>query len=94
MLMDLQSLEEVTQQPELDLFSEPAPEAGTATKDRSALMSAMDALNQRFGRGAVRIGSATTAKANDSGKASWSVRQERRTPRYTTRWTEMPVVKC
>ena len=94
MLMDLQSREQAQQQPELDLFAEPAPEQVAAAKDRSALMDAMDRLNRRFGRGAVRIGSATTAMANAAGTASWSVRQERRTPRYTTRWDEMPTVHC
>lgn len=94
MLLDLQSRTEAQRQPELDLFSEPAPQKVAAGKDRSSLMEAMDTLNRRFGRGAVRIGSATTAAANDAGTASWSVRQERRTPRYTTRWDEMPTVYC
>jgi len=91
MLVDLQGAESLDQQSELDLFAEPAP---AAAKDRSALMDAMDALNRRFGRGSVRIGSATAAAVSDAGAASWSVRQERRTPRYTTRWDEMPVVGC
>ena len=79
-------------QSELDLFGSEEPEASVGP-DRSALMHAMDTLNRRFGRGAVRIGSTTTAKANDAGTTSWSVRQDRRTPRYTTRWDEMPVVR-
>jgi DNA polymerase V len=52
-------------------------------------MQAMDSLNRRFGRGAVRMASATSAVANDAGTAAWSVRQDRRTPRYTTRWGEL-----
>ena len=91
MLLDLQSADALGQQPELDLFAAPPP---AEAKDRSALMGAMDALNRRFGRGAVRIGSATAAVVSDAGEAAWSVRQERRTPRYTTRWDEMPVVGC
>ncbi len=91
MLMDLQDAQAAADQGELDLFGDSGP-ATPAAPDRSALMQAMDTLNQRFGRGAVRIGSASTAKANDTGAASWSVRQDRRTPRYTTRWEEMPVV--
>ena len=94
MLVDLQSAAEVRQQPELDMFAEPAPADEASTRDRETLMSTMDSLNRRFGRGSVRIGSATTAVANDAGTASWSVRQERRTPRYTTRWKEMPLVRC
>jgi DNA polymerase V len=96
MLLDLNDKHAAMRQGELDLFAEPeaeSPAAGHA-KDRGALMEAMDSLNRRFGRGAVRIGSATTAAANDTGGASWSVKQDRRTPRYTTRWDEMPRVRC
>lgn len=91
MLMDLQDAKASQDQGLLDLFGEGEPNAVDAP-DRTALMQAMDSLNRRFGRGAVRIGSASTAKANDTGMAAWSVRQDRRTPRYTTRWDEMPVV--
>jgi DNA polymerase V len=92
MLMDLQEGQSLGDQGELDMFA--SEDGKTATEpDRPALMQAMDALNRRFGRGAVRIGSTTTARAGDTGAASWSVRQDRRTPRYTTRWDEMPVVK-
>jgi DNA polymerase V len=92
MLMDLQEGQSLGDQGELDMFG--SEDGKTATEaDRPALMQAMDALNRRFGRGAVRIGSTTTARAGDTGAASWSVRQDRRTPRYTTRWDEIPVVK-
>jgi DNA polymerase V len=92
MLMDLQQAESLGDQSELDLFrgAEPEPSDGP---DRSALMQAMDTLNRRFGRGAVRIGSTTATKANDAGTTAWAVRQDRRTPRYTTRWDAMPVVR-
>ena len=93
MLMDLQDAKASQDQGLLDLFGDSEPNAAGAP-DRTALMQAMDTLNRRFGRGAVRIGSASTAKANDTGVAAWSVRQDRRTPRYTTRWDEMPVVGC
>jgi DNA polymerase V len=92
MLTDLQQAAALGDQGELDLFSS---EAGHTIKEaeRPALMQAMDALNRRFGRGAIRIGCTTTAVAGDSGAASWAVRQDRRTSRYTTRWDEMPVVR-
>jgi DNA polymerase V len=93
MLTDLQQADALGDQGELDLFCSEAGEA-TNEPDRPALMQAMDALNRRFGRGAVRIGSTTTAAASDTGTASWAVRQDRRTPRYTTRWDEMPVVRA
>ena len=93
MLMDLQDAKGLCDQGELDLFGGGVGQA-TVAQDRRALMQTMDALNRRFGRGAVLIGSTTTAVASDTGTAAWSVRQERRTPRYTTRWEEMPVVRA
>lgn len=78
-------------QGELDLFATDA--MATPKKDRSALMDAVDVLNCRFGRDSVRIGSSTLA-SHSAEVRSWATRQERRSPRYTTRWDEMPVVKA
>lgn len=93
MLMDLQPADQV--QAELDLFGDEPEDLGgqPSPRNRPKLMEAMDALNHRFGRNSVRIGSTTVASSGSS-KRSWAVRSERRTPRYTTRWDEMPVVKC
>jgi DNA polymerase V len=79
-------------QGELDLFSRDE-ELAPPTKDRTALMEAVDVLNRRFGRDSVRVGSATLA-SHDTDVRSWATRQERRSPRFTTRWDEMPVVKA
>jgi DNA polymerase V len=57
---------------------------------RGRLMSAMDGLNRRFGRGTVTLATAGVA----SSAKQWSMKQERRTPRYTTRWDELLTVKC
>lgn len=57
--------------------------------DRSRLMCTMDALNQRYGKGTVHV--AGTGQASTS---SWGVRQERRTPRYTTELSEIPVARA
>ncbi len=91
MLVDLQPAGQ--QQGELDLFSAvtDAP-AAQPKRDRSALMSAMDELNRRFGRSSVHLGSASTA-AHDTEERSWAIRKERRSPRFTTRWDEMPTVR-
>ena len=81
------------EQGELDLFSagdEPAP---PAPDPRARLMQAMDTLNNRFGRDSVRIGSTAVASRNAE-VAVWATKQERRSPRYTTRWDEMPVVRA
>lgn len=81
MLVDL--MDSSIEQGELDL----APEV---TPDRSKLMTAMDALNLRYGRGAVILASAGTGTM----PKNWAMKQERRTPRYTTRIGEIPVGKA
>lgn len=82
-------------QGELDLFPESTSDASTAAppKDRTALMEAMDVINRRFGRDAVRIGS-TLVASHDQEVRRWATKQERRSPRFTTRWAEMPVVRA
>lgn len=57
--------------------------SGPATNDR--LMQTLDALNQRYGRGTVRVSSQGTFKA-------WQMLQERKSPNYTTCWEEVPGV--
>jgi len=96
MLLDLQSAAQV--QGELDLFSvQESSESPRKNKGRPALMAAVDALNLRFGRDSVHLASSHAA-GNTIGREaeprSWSTKQERRSPRYTTRWDEMPVVKA
>ena len=53
----------------------------------AALMAALDACNRRFGRGAVVPAAAGFAPAR-----AWSTKFEMRSPRYTTRLEEIPVV--
>ena len=77
------------EQGELDLFAgshEPEP----PRRDSARLMGALDALNRRFGRGAVAVVSA--ARSTSAGGVS--ARQERRSPRYTTRLDEIPSAKA
>ncbi|MEP6502917.1 MAG: Y-family DNA polymerase [Betaproteobacteria bacterium] len=91
----LSDLREVgREQGELDLFSaaqDPAPPP--AESARAKLMSAMDVLNNRFGRDSVRLGS-TAVASNGAEVRVWATKQERRSPRYTTRWDEIPVVRA
>ena len=54
-----------------------------------ALMAAFDACNRRFGRGTVVPGSTGFAAKRD-----WSTKFEMRSPRYTTRLDELPVVSA
>ena len=80
------------EQGELDLFSSTGEPTAPAHDPRARLMHAMDTLNNRFGRDSVRIGSTTMASRNAE-VAVWATKQERRSPRYTTRWAEIPVVR-
>lgn len=81
MLLDLQSCE--FEQCELALADDPS-------EDRSRLMFALDALNQRYGKGTVHCGSAGTTRQ----VKSWGMKQERRTPQYTTRWEDVPIARA
>ena len=59
-------------------------------RDRTQLMVALDALNQRYGKGTVQSGATGgTNKGKD-----WGMKQERRTPQYTTRWEDVPVARA
>ena len=50
------------------------------------LMAAMDAVNRQFGRDALKLASTGTERR-------WAMRSENRSPRYTTRWEELPEVR-
>ena len=64
------------------------PGFGPAEPAKSAaLMKALDACNARFGRRSVMPGSAGFAPRRD-----WSTKFEMRSPRYTTRLDELPVI--
>jgi DNA polymerase V len=81
MLLELQP--DSQQQCELDLEDDHG-------EDRGKLMSALDDLNQRYGKGTVLM-----ASAGAEGKRRvWSMKQERRTPGYTTKWADMPVARA
>jgi DNA polymerase V len=81
MLLDLQG--DLQQQFELDLDVD-------TVEDRSRLMCTMDTLNHRFGKGTVHLGSAGLGGK----QRTWSMKQERLTPKYTTRWEDIPVAKA
>lgn len=87
LLVDLQQASH--EQPALDLF-EPGPSLDAPERNRASLMSAMDALNDRFGRGAVTVASA----ARRPGPSAHASKQERRSPRFTTRLDEIAVARA
>ena len=81
MLLELQS--DSVQQQELALEDD-----GVA--DRGNLMATLDGLNLRYGGGTVSIASAGLA----GDRRAWSMKQERRTPAYTTDWNDLAVAKA
>ena len=58
-----------------------------APRPRSAeLMSALDAVNDRFGH-------KTLVVASEGFKRSWKLKADMRSPRYTTRISDLPIVR-
>lgn len=53
------------------------------TTSDTKLMRAIDGLNSRFGRGTVKV---STGGLRDE----WAMRQERKSPNYTTDWHAVP----
>ena len=64
-----------------DLFEETPP------TERSRLYAAVDAINARFGKGKV------FSAAEGIGKKSWHMKRQKLSPRPTTRWDELLVVR-
>jgi DNA polymerase V len=52
-----------------------------------ALMQTLDAINARFGRGTIQFAAAGLKKP-------WAMRAQMQSPRYTTCWEEIPVVRA
>lgn len=91
----LDSLELPGQGQQLDLFStRPAVTPLPTVPERPQLMSALDALNSRFGRGTLRLASAVVQphQLRPDGRASWEGKVQWRTPDYTTRLKDLLVV--
>jgi len=65
--------------------------AADATRDQSALMEVLDQINGRWGKATVHVGSTGDAAVVAS---DWKMKQERRTPRYTTVLAEVPVARA
>lgn len=65
-----------------DLFAQ------TPQTTRSArLMAAMDSINRSMGRQTVKL-------AAEGFRQPWKMKQGNRSPGYTTRWEELPIIKC
>ena len=70
------------------------------TAAQGRLMDALDACNRRFGKRAVAFGSmgppSALRKTRDGSAEAprWEMRRERMSPRYTTRWAEICLVRA
>ncbi|MGR3279770.1 DUF4113 domain-containing protein [Acaryochloris marina NIES-2412] len=72
---------------ELLTTSPPHWESDEEWEKRKRLMSIMDEVNDRFGKGTIGI-------AASGGKQTWKMQSKWRSPRYTTCWAELPVASC
>ncbi len=52
-----------------------------------ALMQVLDRINQRYGKHTLTLANAGIAP-------QWAMKRDYLSPRYTTRWNELPVVRC
>ena len=62
-----------------------------STRDKTRLMEAMDSVNARYGKSTLHV--ASTGRASED-EAGWRMKQERRTPRYTTNIHDIPIARC
>jgi len=85
MLLDLQ--QDFVLQGELDLGDGQSSEE---LADKTRLMVALDTINHRFGKGTMKMASAGL----NGERRDWSMKQERRTPAYTTNWADIPVARA
>lgn len=58
-----------------------------ATNRNTRLMTTLDTINSRYGRGTLRLAAEGIAKP-------WQMRRERMSPRYTTAWEQIPNVRA
>lgn len=54
------------------------------TEEKQALMSTLDELNEKFGKRSVHY-------ASEGIEQDWKMKRNRLSPRYTTRWEDLPV---
>jgi DNA polymerase V len=73
--------------PQLDLFNT----VYNRGKELEPLMQAFDSINERYGRGTIRLGCGLK-KQQDFDFSAWEMKREYLSPRYTTNIRDIPVV--
>jgi hypothetical protein len=66
------------------LPSLPERHRGQAHQKSQRLMDTLDQINRKMGRGTLRL-------AAEGFEQAWRVRADYPSPRYTTRWEELPI---
>jgi DNA polymerase V len=62
------------------------PDLFSSADEQSDLMETIDSINGRFGKGAIKL-------AEDGSRMRWAMRQEKKSPGYTTDWDEIAICK-
>lgn len=70
---------------QFDFFN--SPQSSDERQRSETLMNVIDGINKRMGRGTIRIGAIRT-------NAAWEIKRDLLSQRYTTRWSELLVVKA
>jgi DNA polymerase V len=52
--------------------------------ENSKIMQVFDQMNARYGKGTIKL-------SQDGSRQSWQMRQEKKSPEYTTNWDELPI---
>ena len=51
------------------------------------LMNVLDSINKKYGQGSSYL-------ASEGSKYRWKMRQQYKSPAYTTRWSDIPIIRC
>lgn len=69
---------------QFDFFNQPTDES---LQKKNQLMTVFDGINHKFGRHTIKLA------AEGCHNQPWIMRTDMRSPRYTTQWLELPVIK-
>ncbi len=64
---------------------------GEGRKEGEDLMEAVDRINREHGKGAIGLAAAGLPEGKGHLGREWTMKRQKRSPRYTTRWDELPV---
>ncbi|MEJ2911609.1 Y-family DNA polymerase [Pseudoalteromonas sp. C12FD-1] len=59
----------------------------SVSEDKPKMMKCLDTINKRYGVGTLSIGSEKLTQ-------NWNMKRAFLSPHYTTRWTDIPIIKC